>query len=90
MSFLIIAIVIGLLPAFIAQSKGRSFIGWWIYGTLLWIVAFPHSLIMKADQRSLDRQASADGMKKCPACAEMIRSEARVCRYCQHDQLATV
>lgn len=42
-----IAAIIGLLPAFIAWNKGQSFIWWWIYGALLFIVALPHALIME-------------------------------------------
>jgi hypothetical protein len=89
MEILIIAIVIGLIPAAIASSKGRSFFGWWVYGSLLWIVAMPHSLIIKADQTELDRKklAAGDG-KKCLFCAEIIRSDASVCRYCSREQLA--
>ncbi|EAV3898313.1 zinc ribbon domain-containing protein, partial [Salmonella enterica] len=34
MEILLISIVIGLIPALIASSKGRSFLGWWIYGAL--------------------------------------------------------
>jgi hypothetical protein len=26
-----------------------------------------------------------DGMRKCPFCAEIIRSEAKICRFCQRD-----
>ena len=44
---LLIGVLLGLIPAFIAQRKGRSFVFWWIYGTLIWIIAFPHALIMK-------------------------------------------
>jgi hypothetical protein len=84
--FIIIAIVIGLIPAAIARSKGRSFALWWLYGALLWIVALPHALLLKVDQHTLDRQAEAAGMKKCPFCAEMIREEAAVCRFCQREQ----
>ena len=27
----------------------------------------------------------ADGMRKCPFCAEIIRREAKICRFCQRD-----
>ena len=73
MGFIILAILIGLIPATIAQKKGRSFILWWIYGAAIWIVAFPHSLIM------------SDNRRKCPFCAESIKNEARVCPHCQRD-----
>jgi len=41
------AALIGLLPAAIASQKGRSFLGWWCYGALLFIVALPHSLLIR-------------------------------------------
>jgi hypothetical protein len=44
---LLIAVFIGLIPAAIAANKGRSFIGWWVYGALVFIVALPHSLMIK-------------------------------------------
>ena len=44
---LAIAVVIGLIPAAIAASKGRSFFAWWIYGALVFIVALPHALLLK-------------------------------------------
>jgi hypothetical protein len=83
---LILAALIGLLPAFIAQSKGRSFVGWWIYGALLFIVALPHALMLKPDRRELDARAIDTGdLRKCPSCAELVRREAKVCRFCQRD-----
>ncbi|MGB2982317.1 MAG: hypothetical protein WBC63_00465 [Candidatus Bipolaricaulia bacterium] len=46
----LIAAVIGLIPAAIAASKGRSFFAWWCYGALLFIIALPHSILIKSDQ----------------------------------------
>lgn len=84
MEILIIGTLIGLLPAAIAQSKGRSFVAWWIYGALLFIVALPHALIMKADEKSIEQKKVAGGERiRCPHCAELIRPEAKVCPHCR-------
>ena len=80
--FLLWAAILGLIPATIAQSKGRSFIGWWFYGAMLFIVALPHALLLKPTKEQLEVTAIAQGLKKCPFCAEMIQGEAKVCRYC--------
>lgn len=84
MGFLIIAALLGLIPAFIAQGKGHSFGAWWFYGAMLFIIALPHALLLKPDRQGLDQAQVENGLKKCPQCAEFVKEEARICRFCQH------
>lgn len=85
LEFLIIIALIGLIPAAIASRKGRSFGLWWFYGAALFIVALPHSLIMKRSIRGQDARNRNEGLQQCPSCAEWIRPEARVCKHCGRD-----
>ena len=87
MDFVFILALLGLIPAAIAHSKGRSFFGWWLYGALIFIVALPHAILARSDVMELEVRQQQEGMKKCPYCAEMIKVEAVICRFCQREQV---
>jgi hypothetical protein len=67
---LILLILLGTIVGKLAKSGGRSFLLWFAYGALLFPVAIVH--IKKARPLA----------KKCPACWELVRRSAIVCRHC--------
>lgn len=73
-STLIIAIVLGLVPAIIAKIKGRSFFAWWGLGALCPFIVIPVSFFIK------DKSG-----KQCPKCREWVVKDATICRHCQSD-----
>ena len=82
MEKIIIVIVIaaalaGVLPAFIASSKGLNFFKWWIYGALLFPVALPHSLLLGL-RNPLARKA-------CGWCRSSVPADAEYCPKCGYE-----
>ncbi len=43
---IITALIIGLIPAYIAQKKGRDFFPWYIYGVCLFFFAMIHAIVL--------------------------------------------
>lgn len=66
-----LGLLLALIPAYIARSKGRSFGA--IY--LLSLIIFPVGLITAL--------AIHDARRRCPACAEPVQWAANVCPHCR-------
>lgn len=80
---LILAALLGIIPGLIASNKGRNFGLWWFYGFMLFIVALIHSLVIEPTGEAAEQKKLADGMVRCPQCAEFIHGAAKLCRHCK-------
>lgn len=68
----IILFALAIIPAKIAENKGRSFWLWYVYGWLLFIVALIHAIVMKSNYI-------------CPHCRSNVDKNATVCPHCARD-----
>lgn len=77
---IIIAVSLGIMPAFVAMQKGRSFFKWWVYGTLAFVVAMPHALLLGGGVRLV-----RSGTKSCGFCRMKVSISASHCPRCGHE-----
>lgn len=74
MIYLIIALLLGTFVAGVASTKGRNPFLWGVYGSIFFVVALPHALVMEA-------------RRSCRHCDATVRGDATVCGRCRHQIL---
>jgi hypothetical protein len=87
MTFLIFWIGLSFIVGLLAFNyRGRSCGGWFLVSLLISpLLAGLLVLVLPDLRQALNAQIEALHRRKCPYCAEQIRREAVVCRYCGHD-----
>jgi hypothetical protein len=74
------------MTAAIFQAKGQAVFVGFLGSVLLGPLAMFLAYLTPDDAITIERRLLARGIiKYCPQCAERVRAEARMCRFCHHD-----
>jgi ribosomal protein S27AE len=84
--FLIFWLILCCIPAAIASKKGRNAFGWFVLSIFISPLLGGIIVVCLSPLRVvLEQRATSTDMRKCPHCAELVKREAKICRYCQRE-----
>lgn len=88
MEISLVYLVLCILTGVAARNKGRSAWGFALIALILTPVVGLVAVwaVKDLSGRLPDTELNGERLKKCPFCAELIKAEARVCRYCTEKQ----
>jgi len=79
-------VLFSIIPAVIASNKGRDATGWFFLSLVVSpLFAGILVAILPPRSREVEARALATDSKKCPRCAELVKAEAKMCRFCQYE-----
>lgn len=87
MELFIIWFVLAACVGMFASSKGRSGFGFFLLSVILSpLIVFIIVLVLSPIRAAAEAQAIESGdSKKCPECAELVKAEAKKCRFCGYE-----
>ena len=83
--WVVLWIVCGVIAAVIVSDKGGNGVIGFLVGVLFGPLGIVAAFFL-GDEKAKEAQMVAAGeSRKCPRCAELVKSDALVCRHCGHE-----